>query len=106
MEKDLVADLKVAFEKLKSERTFKASFDELEEIFFLRDFVVSTGSILPSFNRMLCYRLSDTLGGWGNQIESWLTPSQGISAFTEHQTFLNRSIKTFLNCSIVYALTL
>ena len=48
------------FAKMKQELGFKSSFEELEKIFFLRDFIQKEGFISTSLSRMMCHRITST----------------------------------------------
>lgn len=74
-ENDLIIKLKDAFEKWKNEKKFKSSFEDLDEVFFITDYVLASGFISPKINRMICGRLKDTLNGWVQQIHYWIIPA-------------------------------
>ncbi|MBU5688602.1 MAG: hypothetical protein KQA41_00020 [Candidatus Aenigmarchaeota archaeon] len=87
MNKDLLLELEKSFMEWKKESGFKASFDELDEIFFIRDYIQHAGFVSDKINRMICGRIRDTFSAWVNQISLWLFPSQTLISFSESKVF-------------------
>ena len=86
--KELLNEFEHEFEKIKKELNFKATLQELDEIFFLKDFVLQTGFLSPRLSRMMCSRIKDTLSIWGQQLQAWLTPNPySIISIGESQAF-------------------
>ena len=81
-------ELGKAFSKIKDELKFNASFDELEEVFFLKDDALSTGFISDRYDRQICARIVNTYFSWYNHLHSILMPNpSSIVNMTENQAF-------------------
>ena len=90
-------ELTEAFSKLKNELKFKATFEELEEIFFLKDDAMSNGFISDRYDRQLCSRIVNAYFSWYNKLHAILMPNpQSIINMTENQAF-NDEEKNKLN---------
>ncbi|MDK2907886.1 MAG: hypothetical protein PWQ87_344, partial [Candidatus Woesearchaeota archaeon] len=82
----LIKDLREAFDKWKNETNFKPSFEELDEVFYIQDYILASGFVSPQINRMICGRMRDTFYGWVQQIHSWLIPAPySLVSRSEHQ---------------------
>jgi len=87
-QEQLMKDFEEAFAKMKSELGFKASLEELDQIFFLRDFVLKEGYVSRSLSRMICGRMVETFNGWGNYLHGVVIPNPGSMVnMNEHQMF-------------------
>jgi len=71
----LLDELDSSFSAWKQNVKFSASLDDLDDIFFIKDFVLSTGFVSPQINRMICSRIRDTFDSWVRTIHSWLVPT-------------------------------
>lgn len=61
---ELLKELETEFSKLKKELKFSATFEELDNTFFLKDLILKEGYVSPEFSRQLCWRLVDTFNSW------------------------------------------
>ena len=52
------------FEKLREDLGFKATLDELDSVFYLRDFVQQWGFVSTNLDRVLSGRIRDTFQSW------------------------------------------
>jgi len=101
----LIDNLKKSFSKWKEEVKFDASFEQLDEIFFITDYILASGFVSPKINRMVCGRIRDTFNSWIQQIHSWLIPAPySIISTSENQLFsdkekeeLNTLLKDFMS---------
>jgi hypothetical protein len=88
---ELLSELLVAFDNWKNNYNFKSSFEELDEIFFLEDYILAAGFVSPKINRMICGRIRDTFYSWIQQIHSWLIPAPySIIGTSENQLFTDK----------------
>lgn len=71
----LLKELEKQFAKAKKELKFKASFEELESIFYISDGILKSGFVSEQFSRQLCSRIIDLYGGWVNYLQSLLFPN-------------------------------
>lgn len=90
----LIKDLRESFDKWKNETNFKPSFEELDEVFYIQDYILASGFVSPQINRMICGRMRDTFYGWVQQIHSWLIPAPySLVSRSEHQLFTDEEKK-------------
>lgn len=101
----LIDNLKKSFSNWKKEIKFDASFEQLDEIFFITDYILASGFVSPKINRMICGRLRDTYNSWVQQIHSWIIPTPySMISTSESQLFddketelLNTILKDFMS---------
>ncbi|MEM2121050.1 MAG: hypothetical protein QXU20_00090 [Candidatus Woesearchaeota archaeon] len=94
---NLVGNLKKAFNTWKKEVNFKSSFEELDEVFFIQDYVLAYGFVSTKINRMICSRIKDTFYSWVQQIHSWLIPTPYSIISTSESQLFNDKEKEELN---------
>ena len=75
MKQELLKELKEKFETCKKELGFKATFEELDEIFYIKDSVLDIGFVSESFSRQLCSRIVDSYMNWNNYLHSLIMPN-------------------------------
>lgn len=86
--KELLLELKEEFAKVKKELNLKSDFDELDEVFFITDFVLHESYVSEDFSRQMCSRIRDTLNVWANYLHSLLMPNpQYLINLTEAKLF-------------------
>lgn len=86
--KEILAELKEKFEAVKQELGFQASYDDLNDIFFIEDSVLSTGFVSENYSRQLCSRIVDTFMNWNNYIHSLIMPNpQNMINLNESKMF-------------------
>jgi hypothetical protein len=92
LKKELLDELKIQFEKSQKEIGFETSFEELNNLFFIEDAILSAGFVSNSFSRQLCSRITDGFGNWENYLHSLLMPNPGsMMNQTEAKLFQNPS---------------
>jgi len=67
--------LEEEFEKLRKEYGFKATLDELDEIFFIRDYIQREGFISKKLSRQICSRITSTYTSWFSLLHELLIPN-------------------------------
>lgn len=72
---ELLKQLDQEFEKIKKELKFTITLDELDNIFFIRDYILQVNFVSKKFSRMLCGRIRDTFSSWIGQLHGWLMPN-------------------------------
>ena len=94
MEKEkLLKELKQKFEKTKKELGFKATFEEIDDIFFIKDLILEKNYVSEEFSRQLCSRMADTLNNWLMYLHSIIYPSGTIINSIEQNAFNNEEIE-------------
>ena len=84
----LIQEFEESFNALKKELGFKSSLEELDEIFYFRDFILQAGFVSLKLSRMLCGRIRDTFNLWISQLHAWLVPNpSSMIGISESQTF-------------------
>jgi len=63
------------FERVRKELGFKPSLEQLDDIFYFRDFIQKEGYIGTKLSRMLTGRIVSTYGMWEGYLHSLLMPS-------------------------------
>lgn len=88
MKKELLEQLEREFDKTKQELGFKTTLDELDSIFFVRDFIQDKGFVSTSLSRMMCARIVELFMNWYGYLHSIIIPNpQSILNITESQLF-------------------
>ncbi|MBT7902552.1 hypothetical protein HN587_01725 [Candidatus Woesearchaeota archaeon] len=72
--KELMSEFETEFEKIKQELKFKSSLAELDNIFFLKDFIHSSKFVSDSLSRQVCGRICETLNGWSGYLHGLVMP--------------------------------
>jgi hypothetical protein len=85
---DLIKEFEEGFDAVKKGLGFKASLNELDSVFFLRDFISKEGFVSTALSRQVCARINETLVGWYNYMHSIIMPNPGsMLNMTESQAF-------------------
>jgi len=89
MEKtQLLKEFKEDFEKMKKELKFKSNFDDLNNIFFIDDFVLKTEFVSNRLSRQICSRIVETYMNWNNYLHSLIIANpQNMINVTESKVF-------------------
>ena len=74
--KELLKELREKFEETKKRLGFKATFEEINKIAYLKDMVLSQGFVSEQFSRQMINRIIETYSSWLNELYSWLYPQQ------------------------------
>ena len=77
LNKELLQELNEEFERTKQELGFKASFKEIDEIFFISDFILTQKFVSKEFSRQLCWRMIETITSWNNYLHGLMMPNPG-----------------------------
>ncbi len=75
--KEILQELKEKFEEAKKELGFKATLEELDGIFFIKDAILSAGFVSETVSRQICGRIVETYSLWNNYLHSLLMPNPG-----------------------------
>ncbi|MFP4403711.1 MAG: hypothetical protein ACLFPJ_05140 [Candidatus Woesearchaeota archaeon] len=71
----LLKKFEIEFEKTKKELNFNSTLDELDKIFFLKDYILQTKFVSLSLSRFICHRIRDTFYSWISQFHEWVMPN-------------------------------
>lgn len=72
----LLKELEVEFNNLKTRLKFKASFEEIDEIYHIRDTILAARVVNTNFYVQLINRLVECYSNWISIIHAWLMPPQ------------------------------
>jgi hypothetical protein len=85
---DVIKDFEKQFEKLKKEIGFKPTLKELDEVFYISDFISKEGYVSTSPFKQICRRIIDVYGVWLQYLHGLLMPNPGnIVNMAEAQSF-------------------
>lgn len=89
---ELVKEFEKSFDELKKELKFKSALEEIDNIFFVRDYIQDRGFVSQKLSRQLCARITDLFMNWHNYLHSLIVPNPGYMAnisesneFDEHE---------------------
>lgn len=74
-DKELLKELEVEFEKMRKDLGFSATFDELDTVFFLKEYILATGYLSDRLSRMIARRITDGLGNWNGYFHGLVMPT-------------------------------
>lgn len=96
--KEILEELKEKFEEIKMELGFKASLEELNNVFFIQDAVLSAGFVSEKLSRQICGRIVETYSAWNNYLHSLIMPNPGhIINMNESKMFNEEERKNIMN---------
>lgn len=73
---------------MKKELGFKASLEELDSIFFLRDYILREGYVSSSLSRAISHRIVDLFLSWNNYLHGMIMPNpQYLPNVSESELF-------------------
>ena len=72
---ELVQELENAFEKIKKELGFRSTLEDLDKVFYIKDFVLKDGFVSESFSRQLCHRIVGLFMDWNDYLHSLIIPN-------------------------------
>lgn len=71
----ILEELEKAYEKYGQERNVTISLDELDSIFFIRDYIQKEKYVSTNLGRAICYRITETYYSWINFIHRLIMPN-------------------------------
>lgn len=85
---ELLKELEEKFEQVKKELKFKATLEQIDAIFFIRDFIQEQGYVSQHLSRQVCQRITALFNAWYGYMHGILSPNpQSILNMAEHQMF-------------------
>jgi hypothetical protein len=70
----ILQELRKQFDLTKKRLGFKSSFEDINEISYIEDMVLSQGFVSNQFSRQMINRMVDTFYGWMGEIYAWIYP--------------------------------
>ena len=71
---ELLKELRKQFDLTKKRLGFKASFEEINEMSYIEDMVLSQGFVSNQFSRQMINRMVETFYSWLGEIYAWVCP--------------------------------
>ena len=105
-QQELIDELKEKFEETKKELGFKSSFDEINEVFFINDFILHEKFVSEFFSRQLCRRIADTYNSWVGYLHGLMVPNPSNMLTVMENKMLEREEKDKVSDLIKKALIL
>jgi hypothetical protein len=85
---ELIKKFEEEFAAMQKSLGFKSTFDDLDKIFFLRDFISKERFVSKTLSRQISGRIIDLFGTWYNYLHTLVIPSPGsMLNMTESQAF-------------------
>jgi len=75
--KEILEELEEKFKIMKKELGLKASLEELDEVFFIRDSILMARFVSEKLSRQICSRIIETYMSWTNYLHSLVMPNPG-----------------------------
>jgi len=91
---ELMQEFEAAFETIKKELGFKATLDELDTIFFLRDAIHDAGFVSTKLSRQICARMVQTFTSWAQYLHDICVPNpNSLFSMTENKMLADEDKK-------------
>jgi len=71
---ELLKELRKQFDLTKERLGFKANFEEINEMSYIEDMVLSQGFVSNQFSRQMINRMMETFYSWLSEIYAWVYP--------------------------------
>jgi len=71
----ILKELEEEFKLMKKDLQFGCSLDDLDDIFYIKDFILQIGYVSKSLSRTICRRIVDTLGSWNSYLHGLIIPN-------------------------------
>jgi len=81
------------FKQMRKDLKFKATLEELDTVFFLRDYILNGGHFRYNLSRALSHRLMDTFGSWNSYLHSLVVPNPGSLINMSESEMFNKEEK-------------
>jgi len=72
---EILKELDEKFAEFQKVLGFKASLDELDSAFFIKDTILSSGFVSEAFSRQLSHRIMDTYNSWMSYLHNIVMPN-------------------------------
>lgn len=88
MKTELIDDFEERFKKVKQELKFKATLEEIERIFYLKDLILKEDFVSENLSRQICYRITEFYLSWSEYLHSLIMPNpQNLLNLSESKIF-------------------
>jgi len=84
----MLKELESEFQKMKKELGFKATLDELDSAFFIKDAILGERFVSNHLSRQICSRITSTYMNWNNYLHGLVFTNPGnMMLMTESRMF-------------------
>lgn len=73
--KELLKQFEEDFKRMRKELGFSATLEQLDGVFFLRDFILGNDYVSRDLSRMIARRITDSLTSWNGFLHSLIMPN-------------------------------
>ncbi|MFH1787616.1 MAG: hypothetical protein ABH811_02395 [archaeon] len=85
---ELINYFKEKFNNLKQELGFSSNLEEIDKIFFIKDYILREGFVSENLSRQLRSRMTELYVAWSNYLHSLIMPNpQNILNLSESRIF-------------------
>jgi len=85
---DLIKDFEKEFEKIRKEIGFKPTLEQLDEVFYIRDFINKETYVSTAVLKQVCRRIVDVYSVWLQYMHGLISPNPGnMINMTEAQLY-------------------
>ena len=81
------------FQRIKKELKFQANLDDLDKVFFIRDYIAEKGFVSTKLSRMLCGRIVETFMSWYSYLHSLVVPNPNSMVSITESHMINEQRK-------------
>jgi len=94
---ELMKELEKKFAAMQKELGFKSSFEDIDNIFFIKDSILSAGFVSDKLSRQVCSRIVDTYMSWTSYLHNLVLPNpQNMININESKMFDEREKKSII----------
>jgi len=84
----VLKELDEKFSEIQKEIGFESSLNDIDEIFFIRDYILDQGYVSESLSRQIAGRMAETFMGWNNYLHTLIMPNpHNMINVNESKTF-------------------
>lgn len=89
----LLKETREKFDSVKNELGFKSTFEEINDTFYINDYVLSLGFVSERFSRQICGRIVENYMSWLNYLQGLVFPNAGNIVNLNESKLLNDTEK-------------
>lgn len=90
----LLKELRKQFDLTKKRLGFKSTFEEINEMSYIEDMVLSQGFVSNQFSRQMINRMVETSYGWINTLYAWVYPAPMDIVYINESKKLSKEERT------------
>ena len=90
---ELIKEFEQKFAAMQKRLGFKSSLEELDRLFYLKDFIMKEGFVSGRLSRMVCGRILSTFGIWENYFHALMIPNPSSMPNVEESKMIDEADK-------------